>query len=149
MGRGRRPRTGLGAGNFYDALEANRAEANEWTLEESPVAVALIDLSIRCPFFRGTMQELLQTLAKLCRHPWSGLPIGRRVRGLLSVKGAQVAPQLRAIGIDVEFQREMHGRFVTVAMSEEKGRFASSREGRTLIDNRFRAYLQQDNRSVG
>jgi hypothetical protein len=133
---------------FTSSLGENRAEANEWTLEESPVAVALIDLSIRCASFRGTMQELLPALASLA--PASAVrschwPKSPRA---LSVKVRQVAPQLRSIGIDVELRRETRGRFVTVAMSGEKGRFATAREN-TLIDARFRAYIEQENRSVG
>ena len=34
-------------------------------IEESPVAVAVIDVAIRSSVFRGTMQELLQALAAL------------------------------------------------------------------------------------
>jgi hypothetical protein len=47
---------GWAPGAFSDTLGANRVAANELTLEESPVAVAVIDLAVRCPFFRGTMQ---------------------------------------------------------------------------------------------
>ena len=56
---------GWASGTFTATLGANRAAANEAALEESPVAVALIDLLIRCPSFRGTMQELLLTLTPL------------------------------------------------------------------------------------
>jgi hypothetical protein len=106
------------------------------------VAVALIDLSIRCPFFRGTMQELLQTLANLSpsssttrSSEWPKSP------RLLSVKLRQLAPQLQSIGIDVEFVREHEGRFVTVAMNED-GHLLERDRGRALVGQRVQAYLE-------
>ena len=89
---------GWAPGTFTSTLRANRAEANELTLEESPVAVALIDLAIRCPLFRGTMQELLPTLAALRRHPWSGPPIGRGVRELYQSSSASSLPSSARLG---------------------------------------------------
>ena len=141
---------GLGSApeTFTRSLGANRAEANEATLEESPVAVALIDLAIRSAHFRGTMHELLETLATLSpssRARSSDWPKSPR---LLSVKLRQLAPQLRSLGIDVEFRRGHDGRFVTVAMSEERN--ASERPpGWSLIDQRIRAFIEQQNRAAG
>jgi hypothetical protein len=141
---------GLGgaAGTFSSALGTNRAEANEWTLEESPVAMALIDLAIRCPLFRGTMEELLQALtavsatASVRSADWPKSPRA------LSVKVRQLAPQLRSIGIDVEFRRETTGRFMTVAMAADENRSDGGR-GRALIGKRLRAHSEQSNRAVG
>ena len=116
---------GLGrpAGTFTNTLGANRVATNELTLEGSPVAVTVIDLAIRCPFFRGTMQELLQTLARFCAHhrvPF-GLPSCQGARKPCRSSSAKLAPQLRSIGIAVEFQRESINRFVTIAMKRRKG----------------------------
>lgn len=55
---------------------------------------------------------------------------------------------LRSIGIDVELRRENRGRFVTVAMSKEMGKFTTAREN-TLFGSRLRAYIEHGNRSVG
>jgi hypothetical protein len=137
VGRG----LGWAPATFSSALEANRAEANEWTLEESPVAVALIDLSIRCPFFRGTMQELLQTLANLSPASAGRSADWPKSPRLLSVKLRQLAPQLRSIGIDVEFVREHEGRFVTVAMNED-GHLLERDRGRALVGQRVQAHLE-------
>jgi hypothetical protein len=132
---------GWAPATFSSALEANRAEANEWTLEESPVAVALIDLSIRCPFFRGTMQELLQTLANLSPSSAGRSADWPKSPRLLSVKLRQLAPQLQSIGIDVEFVREHEGRFVTVATNED-GHLLERDRGRALVGQRVQAYLE-------
>ena len=140
---------GLGSapGVFTKAFEANRAEANDWTLEESPVAIALIDLSIRCTFFRGTMQELLQTLGTLSPSSQGRSSDWPKSPRLLSVKLRQLAPQLRSIGIDVEFVRDGRQRIVTVAMSERRDECASDYHS-VIVDERFRAYLDEQNRSV-
>jgi hypothetical protein len=111
------------------------------------VAIALIDLSIRCAFFRGTMQELLQTLGTLSPSSkgWSSdWPKSPR---LLSVKLRQLAPQLRSLGIDVEFVRDGQHRIVTVAMSEQRDECASDYHS-VIVDKRFRTYIDEQNRSV-
>ena len=46
------------------------------------------------------------------------------------------------------FSIEAIGRFVTVAMSEDRDKFADARE-RTLIGDRFGAYIEQENRAFG
>ena len=66
----------------------------------------------------------------------------------LSVKVRQLAPQLRSIGIEIEFRREMNGRFVAVALTAERDEFANVRE-RTLIDDRFGVFIDQENRAAG
>jgi hypothetical protein len=110
--------------------------------------MTLIDLAIRCAFFRGTMQELLQALIALRLSSTVRLSDWPTSPRSLSVKLRQLAPQLRSIGIEVEFQRERCGRFVTVTMSKEKE--ASARKhGSPLIGQRFRAYIEEQNRSVG
>jgi hypothetical protein len=138
---------GWAPGTFSNTLGINQAVANELSLEESPVAVAVIDLAIRCPFFRGTMQELLKTLAGL-----SGSGAGRsadwpKSARLLSVKLRQLAPQLRSIGIDVEFLRENHARVVTVALTAGSDQAASDRRS-PLMDERLGVYIDEQNRRV-
>jgi hypothetical protein len=66
----------------------------------------------------------------------------------LSVRVRQLAPQLRSIGIDVEFRREANGRFMTVAMTEGEDR-SEGNCGCSLIDKRLRAYSDQENRAIG
>jgi hypothetical protein len=118
---------------------------SELSLEESPVAV--IDLAIHSPFFRGTMKDLLQTLPKLSppaavrSSDWPKSPRA------LSVRLRQLAPQLRSIGIDVEFVRENHARFVTVAMTEGSDQHPADRRS-PLIDERFGVYISEQNRMV-
>ena len=112
-------------------LGTKRAAVNELSLEESPVAVAVIDLAIRCPLLRGTMKELLQTLAKLVP------PAAVRLRLL--------APLLRSIGIDVEFVRDRKLRGVTVALAE-RGDPSATDYRSAIVDERFGAYLEEQDR---
>jgi hypothetical protein len=138
---------GWAAGTFSDTLGANRLAANELTLEESPVAVTVIDLAVRCPFFRGTMQELLRVLNVFWQsgtYRSSDLPKSARA---LSVKLRQLAPQLRSIGIEVEFQRETTNRFVTIAMTEENGASVTHHKS-PLVGARLRAYIEIKNRNT-
>jgi hypothetical protein len=108
--------------------------------------VTLIDLATHCPSFRGTMQELLQTLAPFrqsstSRTDWSKTPRA------LSCQLRHLAPQLRSIGIDIEFVRDGQSRIVTVAMSE--GGDASAIDHRsTIIGERLKAYIHETSRPV-
>ena len=90
---------GWAPGTFANTLGANRAAANELALEESPVAVTLIDLAIRRPSFRGTMQELLQTLTGLSgQSVLPALPIGRRVLAPCRASCASLLPSFDRSG---------------------------------------------------
>ena len=111
------------------------------------MAVAVIDLAIRCPFFRGTMKELLQTLAKLSPPSTVRSSDWPKSPRLLSVKLRQLAPQLRSIGIDVEFLRDGQLRIVTVAMAERRDESATDYRS-AIIDERFGAFIDEQNRSV-
>jgi hypothetical protein len=138
---------GWAPGTFSDTLGANRVAANELTLEDSPVAVTVIDLAVRCPFFRGTMQELLKVLNVFWQSgTFRSSDLPKSVRAL-SVKLRQLAPQLRSIGIEVEFQRENTNRFVTIAMTEENGASATHRKS-PLVGARLRAYIEIKNRNA-
>ncbi len=138
---------GLGwpPGTFSDTLGSNRAAANELSLEESPVAVAVIDLAIHRPVFHGTMQELLKTLSDLAGSvavrsvDWPKSP------RLLSVRLRHFAPQLRSIGIDVDFVHDRYARYVTIAMAESKEECAAIQSS-PLIQERMGAYLHDQNR---
>jgi hypothetical protein len=118
-------------------------------VSESENAIAILNrLSDRGRHRTPDETDLLPTLAGLSASfsvRSSDWPKGPRA---LSVKVRQLAPQLRSIGIDVEFHREMNGRFVTVALAAEGDEFANVR-GRTLIDARFGVFIDQENRAAG
>jgi hypothetical protein len=109
--------------------------------------VAVIDLAIRCPLFRGTMKELLQTLVKLSPPSTVRSSDWPKSPRLLSVKLRQLAPQLRSIGINVEFLRDGQLRIVTVAMAERRDESPTGYRS-VIVDERFGAYLEEPDRSV-
>jgi hypothetical protein len=96
------PTIGLGDGEFVTAFERNRDIANDLVLDSSPVASPLRSLIESEDEWTGTMAELLSELdlrvgEKLSRsREWP-----KSARGLSSAI-ARIAPNLRAVGIDVE-----------------------------------------------
>ena len=93
------------------------------------------------------MQELLQTLGILSPSSKGRSSDWPKSPRLLSVKLRQLAPQLRSLGIDVEFVRDGHLRIVTVAMFERRDECTSDYHS-VIVDERFRAYIEEQNRSV-
>jgi hypothetical protein len=88
-------------GSFIQAYTGNREAANELTLEASPIAPIVRKLAkIR---FTGTASELLDRLNSLAtdeQRRQKGWPAnGRALSGSLR----RIAPNLRAVGINVEF----------------------------------------------
>jgi hypothetical protein len=130
---------GWAPGVFADTLGANRAAESELWLEESPVAVTLIDPAIRCPSFRGTMQELLHLLNGISRASAIRSSDWPKSARALSSKLRQLAPQRRSIGIDVEFVRDGQSGIVTVGMTEEGVNSHRS----SIIGERMEAYIRE------
>jgi hypothetical protein len=89
------------SGDFLAAYTGNRGEANEITLEASPIASAVRELA--GSGFEGIAAELLERLAEIAgeaatrRNAWPGS--SRALSGELR----RIAPNLRAVGIEVDF----------------------------------------------
>jgi hypothetical protein len=98
---------GWDAKDFLQAYTGNREAANELTLEASPIAPFIshkADMQ-----FCGTATQLLQDLHLLAAEHikrQKGWPKNERS---LSNALRRIAPNLRAVGIDVEFRRESGG----------------------------------------
>jgi len=98
---------GLGwtPGGFMSTYNQNIAGAHELVLDGSPVAHAVRALVADCAW-SGTASELLETLARRVDEPT------RRVKGwpttarTLSGTLRRLAPNLRAVGVEVTFDRE-------------------------------------------
>jgi hypothetical protein len=95
-------------GTFLSAYEANRASANELVLDSSDVAT-LLRASVGDEW-AGTASQLLMMLnekaddATRKRRDWPSSP--QTLSGLLR----RLAPNLRLAGIELDFEREGHGR---------------------------------------
>jgi len=92
------------AGDFLASYSGNRGEANELTIEESPIGHSVRELAQRG--FEGTAEDLLERLEGIAgeaatrRREWPKSPRA------LSGKLRRIAPNLRALGVEVEFAKE-------------------------------------------
>ncbi len=90
-----------------DAYAGNRGEANELTLEASPIAPTVRELA--ADGFEGIASEVLERLSDIAgeaavrRKGWPGSP------SALSGELRRIAPNLREIGVEVEFLPRRHG----------------------------------------
>jgi hypothetical protein len=102
-------------GKFLEAYNANRKDAIETVLEDSPVTGAVRRLLDPKPSWEGTASDLLAKLTEIV-----GEKVAESKRWPHSARGMsgavkRLAPALRAVGIDVEFgQRTKQGRPITI-----------------------------------
>jgi hypothetical protein len=129
------PGLGWPAGSFLDAYESNRSSANELTLEASPLSQPL--RSIAEVGFSGTAGELLQRLADYADEEQ------RRQRGwpksasALSGRLRRLAPNLRAVGVEVEFQQtggRGSRRLVVIRMGTENADAADAADANGVVE---------------
>ncbi|MBI3329654.1 MAG: hypothetical protein HYZ81_23480 [Nitrospinae bacterium] len=123
------PGLGWEAGAFLNAYTANRQQANELALEAALIVPPLRDLlAAKGNAWQGTATELLHDLADQADERTrraQGWPTNGRA---LSNTLRRVAPNLRAVGIDVTFHPgRRQGRRITVSAipKELSGTFAS------------------------
>jgi hypothetical protein len=95
------PKLGLERGAFLDAYAGNRADANEFTLEASAIADPVRELADRG--FLGTATELLAALRDGVDEETIRLRNWPKDATRVSGDLRRIAPNLRAIGITVEF----------------------------------------------
>jgi hypothetical protein len=102
------PALGWPAGSFMTAYTGNREAIHEIALDAAMIVPPLRQL-LDSGEFIGTATELLDRLAGIVgeaathRKGWPGIPTS------LSRELARIAPNLRAVDIEVEKRREAHG----------------------------------------
>jgi hypothetical protein len=117
--------------DFLTAYRGNRAGAHESLLEGSPLAVAVRTLNLP---WSGTASELLQVLNPLIDEAtrrerwWPKTPKG--ISGALK----RLAPNLRAVGIEVAFSREARRRTITIKTGDPTERHLRHRRHEDLGD---------------
>ncbi len=111
------------AGSFLRAYLGNRSEAIELGLESDSVATAVRELGVSEAIREGTATELLEELTPLVSlitqksRSWPKTPRS------LSDRLRRLAPSLRAVGIDIEFDRREPGtgrRLIRLMACEEE-----------------------------
>jgi hypothetical protein len=112
---------GLAPNTILAAYRKNREAAVELSLEASVVAQAVIGYMTNWPAgIEGTATEVLTALQeRLASKPPQGWPKGPQP---FAGKLRRVAPNLRAIGIDVRFGREGKRRYISIHWQEGSGR---------------------------
>lgn len=93
---------GLAEGTFLRAYEENRDRGARAALDSDPLTVAIQSLMAECGSFDGTATELLAALGNH-QPPWQcGFPRDPRT---LSERLRRAAPDLRRIGIEIDFSK--------------------------------------------
>ena len=152
------PALGLPPGGFLAAYGGNRAAAHDLALEASPIAVPVRVLVDDAGDWSGTAAELLEALMKITDEVTKkskGWPATPRALGTAL---RRIAPNLRAVGISVEFsdQRELGPRRRQVVIQKEPVPDRSQRSERSGVDSggglafpgNDRPFLGNDGRSA-
>jgi hypothetical protein len=108
------PGLGLKPDEFIGAYNSNRKSANETTLEASPIVPHLRRLLNEAPQWEGTSSELLHKLETMASEKEMKLKSWPKAPNALSNKLRGLAPNLREIGIEVEFVRTEERRVVSI-----------------------------------
>jgi hypothetical protein len=87
-------------GTFERAYRASRAEARQVAIEESPLAAWLINFAAARKRWSGTATELLEIVKRA--ELGAGAP---RAANALSAELRRLAPDLRALGVEITFGR--------------------------------------------
>jgi hypothetical protein len=94
---------GLQPGEFIEAYSGNRAAGNELALESSPIGKSVMDYMATTSYWTGTAGDLLGELEQQADDRvkrQKGWPqSSRTLSGVLK----RLAPNLRAVGVDVQF----------------------------------------------
>ena len=116
------PGLGWEPGAFMQAYTANRAAAVEMGLESSPVAQAVQELIKVTPEWRSTATDLLDELEKYVSEKITKSKSWPKSPSALSGQLRRLAPNLRAVGIEIDFdERESHSgkRFLRIRKAEK------------------------------
>lgn len=108
---------GLKTGEFLGAYEKNRDDGNETAIEASPIGRALWELVDRVGFWSGTATELLRQLEGEVDSKTTGMKSWPATPRVLSGAVKRLAPNLRDLGIEVEFERKGHKGARTIMLS--------------------------------
>jgi hypothetical protein len=107
------------AGAFLDAYQGNQEDANEVALTSSPLVVPVRQLAARAGGWKGTATELLKALTELVVETEARSREWPKRANTLSGRLRRLAPNLRAVGVHVTFDREGHACDRTITITQE------------------------------
>jgi len=97
-------------GSFLKAYASNRASAVQMGLEASMVAQAIETMTETVPEWQGTATELLDQLDKVAPDKVLKTKEWPKTAQALSNRLRRLAPTMRSIGTEIDFDREGHAR---------------------------------------
>lgn len=100
-------------GAFMTAYTSNRAGANQSALEASPVAAAVLAMDLSKEW-QGKATELLAKLNSQVGEQTTKLRVWPKDAARLSGTLQRLAPNLRAVGIDIQFERQATLRTISI-----------------------------------
>jgi hypothetical protein len=107
------PALGWEPGTFMKAYSGNREAANELALDASPVSMPIRSLVDRKPW-TGTATELLKVLDALVGDAVTNRKSWPKTGRTLSNTISRLAPNLRAVGIEISRSRNGRARLITI-----------------------------------
>ena len=110
---------GLKPGDFLAAYTGNRADGNELALESSPVGKAVLDFIAGNDSWKGTAGELLAELDRAVDDKTKRAKGWPQTARALSGTIKRLAPNLRAVGLQVEMGRTGNGRYIALGMVQQ------------------------------
>ena len=128
---------GIAPGKFMVAYTGNRDDANAMVLESSPVA-ALVQMFVANDEWEGTATDLLNELTELADERTRQLKSWPKTPRSLSNVLRKLAPNLRAVGVEVTFNRRPSQRTISLARvgkTSSSSSFASSASSPPLGPN--------------
>lgn len=112
---------GMQPGMYLRTYMGNRAGANELAIECSPVGKAVIDMMASTSAWEGTATELLAELDQRADEKTRKLRTWPETPQGLSATLKRLAPNLRAIGIEVDSSRSKKRRCLTITRQGTQG----------------------------
>jgi hypothetical protein len=114
---------GWAPGTFVTAYRANRQTASSVTLEDSPLAQAMLGLAKIHGPWKGTPTQLLELIAGYTGYCSLTTPGWPKSPSRASAELRRIAPQLRMFGVSFTFERSSRaGRIVTFMPTDSSGR---------------------------
>jgi hypothetical protein len=99
---------GWQAGSFMRSYQGNRTQAHELAVDATPIGTVLVEVATEG--FEGTATELLALLANRVDEKVTKQPEWPRSPQALSGIVKRLAPNLRALGFEIDHYREPHAR---------------------------------------
>ena len=113
------PSIGLEPGEFMAAYSENRSAANDLALESTPVSKIIIELISNTQEWSGTATELLAEIDRIADDKTRRLKVWPQTARTLSGILKRLAPNLRAVGVEVDLGRTKQGRYVSLRTSRD------------------------------